>query len=115
MKNMKETIAKPRKVALYASLDSDYCMVDEVRINTHDEHYRALPDGETRERILKGYVRITEPVDVAFSSLTDDSIVQKAVESLDAAEQEAIRELNAKIAAIRSQKAQLLTLTHQSE
>lgn len=113
MKDMKEEIARSRKIALYKSLDSDYYLTDEVRLTSLDEHYRPLPDGERREHILKGYVRISAPIEVAFTSLENDSIVQKAVESLDALERDAIRELNEKIAAIREQKSQLLALTYQ--
>lgn len=115
MKDFKEEIVRPRKVALYKSLDSSWFMLDEVQQTTLDENYRPLPDGETRERTIKGYVRVSEPVEITLAPLADDSIVQKAVESLDALERDAYRELNEKIAAIRSQKAQLLALTHQPE
>jgi hypothetical protein len=115
VKDMKEEISRPRNIALYKSLDSDWYTVDEVRFATFDEHYRPLPEGEAREKVMKGFVRVSEPVEVTFSQLGNDSIIQKAVESLDEAEREAIRELNAKIAAIREQKSQLLALTYQPE
>lgn len=113
MNNVKEELTRPRKVALYASLDSSWCYVAEVSYVKHDEHWDPLPDGEVRERPIKGFVRVSEPVDIHLQGLADDAMVQKAVESLDEAEREAIRELNTKIAAIRAQKAQLLALAHQ--
>jgi hypothetical protein len=115
MNDMKEEIIRPRPIALYKRLDGGWYMVDEIRYRNHDEHYSPLPEGEKREHALSGYVRVSEPVEVAFSPLADDAVIQKAVESLDQAERDAIRELNEKIAAIRSQKAQLLALTHQPE
>ena len=113
MIDIKEEVAKPRKVALYASLDSSWSYLAEVDFLKYDEHYEPLPAGVERERPKKGFVRVSEPIDLQLRPLADDFIVQKAVESLNEAEREAIRELNAKIAAIRSQKAQLLSLTHQ--
>lgn len=116
MNDMKEDILRPRKIALYKSLEgSGWFMVDEVRFSALDETYKLLPEGEKREQVMKGYVRVSDPIDVTFRPLADDSVIQKAVESLDYLEREAIRELNAKIAAIRSQKAQLLALTYQPE
>lgn len=115
MKDTQEEIALPRKVALYKSLDSDYYMISEVQFSKLDEHYNVLPEGEERERVVRGYVRITAPVEVSFTSLDNDSVIQKAVETLDEMERDAIRELNQKIASIREQKSQLLALTHQVE
>lgn len=113
--NLKEEIAKPRKVALYASLDSAWCYVSEVDYDNYDEHWDKLPDGQVRERQKKGYVRISEPVEIALTAISNDSIVENAVKSLDEAERAVVREMNEKIAAIRGQKAQLLALTHQPE
>lgn len=113
--NIKEEIAQARKVALYASLDSAYCYVAEVSYDEYDEHWDKLPDGQVRERQKKGYVRISDPVEIALTAISNDSIVENAVKSLDEAERAVIREMNEKIAAIRGQKAQLLALTHQIE
>lgn len=113
--NIKEEIAKSRKVALYASLDSAYSYVSEVDYVDYDEHYHPYPDGQTRERQKKGYVRISEPVEISFSAISNDAVIENAVKSLDEAERAVIREMNEKIAAIRGQKAQLLALTHQIE
>lgn len=115
MKEMKEELAKPRTAALYASLDSSYCYVMEVIYTKLDERWDPLPNGEVREKPIKGYVRISEPIELTFRAVSDDAIVANAVKSLDEAEREALNELNTKIAAIRAQKAQLLALTHQSE
>lgn len=115
MKDFKTEILRRRPVALYQSISSDYFFVDEVKYATHDERYEPLPEGEKRERVSKDYVRISEPVEIGFEALTDDSIVQKAVAALDEAERVAINELNAKIASIRQQKASLLALTHTPE
>lgn len=116
MKDFKEQIVRPRKVALYAALDiSNFYMVWEVHYSDHDEHWTKLPEGQLREESHKGYVRITEPVDLHFSPISDDTIVQNAVRSLDDAEREVLREMNTKIAALREQKKQLLAITHQQE
>lgn len=116
MIDLKEKITKPRQVALYALLDSPgLYMISEVRFTKLDEHYSPLPEGELQERPIKGCVRVSEVIEITFAALADDSMVQNAIASLDEAEREAIRELNAKIAALRAQKAQLLALTHQPE
>jgi hypothetical protein len=116
MKDLNEQIARPRKVALYASLNmAQFYMLWEVRYSSADERYDPLPDGETREVPIDGYVRVSEPIDLTFKAVASDEVVQNAVASLDAAERKAIQELNAKIAAIREQKAQLMALTHQPE
>lgn len=115
MKNLKDELAKLRNVAVYASLESSYCHVTDVTFSKFDEHYVALPDGETREKPMKGYVRISEIIPVEFRPISEDSVVANAIQSLDAAEREAIQELNAKIAAIREQKAQFLALAHHPE
>lgn len=113
MKDFKKELAKPREVALYAALDSDFCYVSCVSYEVYDEHWNPLPDGQRRERPIKGYVRVSEPFAIQFKPIADDTVVANAVASLDEAEREAIRELNNKIAAIRGQKAQLLALVHQ--
>jgi hypothetical protein len=116
MKDLHEQIARTRKVALFASLTiPDFYMLWEVHYSNVDKHYDALPNGETREVPHEGYVRVSEPIDLHFTAVSDDAVVQNAVASLDEAERKAIAELNAKIASIRSQKAQILALTYQPE
>jgi hypothetical protein len=111
--HFKAEIDKPHKVALYASMEHDWVMVWEVRYDAYDERYNKLPDGQMREIPREGYVRLTEPVDIKFTAITDDEMVQKAVESLNEEERKAIEALNAKIASIRDRKSQLLALTNQ--
>lgn len=116
MKNIKETVARPRTVALYSSMDmDDYYAVMEVLYVDYDEHYSPLPAGQKREYPKSSYVRISEPIEITFSAITNDEIVARAVESLNEEERKVIDELNRKIAAIREKKSQLLALTHQPE
>ena len=116
MKDMKEAIAKSRKVAVYASLGEHvWYPIFEVTYRRRDERYQPLPDGQLRELPIENFVRVSEPVEINFTAASDNSVVQLAIESLNAAERKAIDELNTKITAIREQKAQLLALTHQTE
>lgn len=116
MKNIKEIVAKPRKIALYASMDmSDYYCALEVTYVDYDEHYTPLPNGQFREYPKASYVRVTEPVEITFTAISNDEVVAKAVESLNEEERKAIEELNTKIAGIREKRNQLLALTHQVE
>jgi hypothetical protein len=116
MKDVRDQVAKKRKVALYASMDmGDYYPVLEVSYVDYDEHLNPLPAGQLREYPKQGYVRISEPIELSFSPISNDEIVAKAVESLNEEERKAIDELNRKIAAIREKKSQLLALTHQVE
>jgi len=116
MKNVRDIVSKPRKVALYASMViSDHYPVLEVSYVDYDEHYTPLENGQLREYPKTGYVRISEPVEVEFAAIDKDEIVAKAFESLNEEERNAIEELNTKIAVIREKKAQLLVLTHQVE
>jgi len=114
MKDFKELLVKPRKVALYASFDIDTALVLEINYSRYDEHYSLLPEGQMREKPIQGCVRISEPMEVTFQGIDNDEVIQKAVESLDAEERKAIEDLNAKIADIRERKSQLLALTHES-
>lgn len=115
MKSFKEKLAKPCRIAMYSSLDSDFCYVTNVTFTKFDEHFDVLPDGAEREKPMKGFVRISEIVEVELRPVSDDTAVANAMQSLDQAEREAIQELNAKIASIREQKSQLLALTHNPE
>lgn len=116
MKNFKDAVAKPRKVALYANLTiDDYFCVWEVVTTDYDEHYKTLPEGQTRERPITGWVRITDPVAMEFVAVDNDSVVRHAVESLNEQERALIDEMNKKLADIRERKNQLLALTYQVE
>lgn len=115
MKNLKQDIEKPRKLALYCHMESDnWYMVRDVRYLTHDEHYRPLPEGQTREDVYEGFARVSEPIDIQFTAINSDEIVAKAVEALNAEEMKILNDLNAKLAKIRDRKHQLLALTHQT-
>jgi hypothetical protein len=111
MKDMKAAVAKPRWVALYARMDSDWYTVWEVEYSDRDEHYQLLPDGQLREVPVKGYVRITEPVAVEFRAIDNDEVVARAVESLNESERALLSEMSKKLAEIRERKSQLLALT----
>lgn len=116
MDNLKDAFAKPRLVAMYAHLTvNEIFSVFEVTYCDYDEHYRALAPGERRENLRASYVRISEPVEVTFTSVSNDEVIQKAVATLDAEERQAIDELNKKVAAIRERKSQLLAITFQPE
>lgn len=116
MNNVKEAIAKARTVALYAALDvTDYFTVMPVNYVNYDEHYAPLPEGSKREKSYDTFVRVSEPIELTFQPLANDSIVQKAVESIDEAERRLREELNKKLAALREQRSQLLALVHQPE
>lgn len=114
MKDFKPTIAKPRVIALHACLTiDDYVSVFEVHTVGYDETFAPLPEGQTRERALPGWVRISEPVEIKFTAVDNDSIVRHAVESLNEEERKIVDEMNKKLADIRGRKNQLLSLTHE--
>lgn len=114
MKNIKTAVQKPREVALYAHMSSDdWYTVFEVTYSNRDEHYTPLQTGQRRELPMEGYVRVSAPLEVKFTAIDEDMVIQKAVESLNAEERKAIEDLNAKIASIRERKNQLLALGHQ--
>lgn len=114
MKDFREVAVKPRKVAVYASMDmQNYYTVMEVTYDQWDEHYKPLPAGKQREHIIKGYVRISTIIDIQPQAINSDEIVGHAVEALNAEECKLIDELNQKIAAVREKKAQLLALGHE--
>lgn len=118
MKDMKEEVAKPRKVALYmymASSGDPWYSVYEVTFNRYDEHYDLLPEGQEREDTRQGFTRVSDITEVAFAPLSSDAVVQQAVASLDEEERKTMAELNQRIAEIRGRKAQLLALTYQPE
>ena len=114
MKDFKEQIGKPRVLALYANLTvDDYTAVFEMTFVDYDEHYETLPVGEQRERTMEGWVRISEPVEVQFSCIDNDSIVRNAVASLEEQERQLRAELAKKLVTLHDRKNQLLALTYQ--
>lgn len=114
--DIKIALAQPRTVALYMSIsDSNYLTVMDIHYVNYGEDYQPLPEGQRREIPSSHYVRITEPVEIRFTAISDDAVVQNAIASLNEEERKAIAELNQKVTAIRERKAQLLALTYQSE
>jgi len=114
MKDFNVAMEKPRKVALYASLTiNDFYAMYEVRDLDFDTHYQPLPEGQTRESPVEGWVRISEPAEVTFRPMSSDAVVRQAVESLEETERKVIDEMNQKLAQIRERKHQLLALTYQ--
>lgn len=116
MENIKEQAELPRKIALYQYLgEHPWYSVMEIVYSGHDERYNPLPDGQIREVPRDSFVRVSEPQEIKFSVLADNSIIEQAVASLNESERQAIEELNKKLMSIRERKAQLLSLTHQPE
>jgi hypothetical protein len=112
-KDMRAEVLKPRKIALYLSIEHGWYSVWEVRYTERDEHYRKLE--VPREEPRANYVRVSEPVDIEFRPINSDQVVANAVEALNEAERALLREMNSKIAEIRNRKAQLRCLTHEPE
>lgn len=116
MKNIKEAIAKPRAVALYASLTVDnFVAIYEVGYVNYDEHYVPLPDGQLRERPIEGWVRISRAQEVTFSAIDNDSVIRNAVAAMDEEERKLRAELHRKIAELHNRKKQLLALSYEPE
>jgi hypothetical protein len=115
VKDFKADLAKTRFVALYASLTMDYVTINEVRYADYDERYQALPAGQRRELPWSSYVRISEPVEVAFAAIGNDEMIRHAVAALDIEERTVIEELNTKLNSIRERKQQLIAITFQPE
>lgn len=116
MKNLDKALAKKRQIALYASMNVDGMFtVWEVDIVNYDENYQILPDGQTRERAIKGYVRVSELVEAEFSGVDNDTVVRNAVETLNEQERQIRAEFAQKLADLNEQRSQLLALTHQPE
>lgn len=113
---MAAEIGKPRKVALYMNLNAPSSLtVWEVPYVAWDERYAPLPAGQTRERPRNSYVRVSDPLEVGFTPVDDDSMVRNAVSSLDEQERALLDELNRKLADIKERRNQLLALTYQAD
>lgn len=116
MKDMKEVVARPRKVALYCSLTlNDYYPIQEVEYSRFDEQYNPLPEGQLRERIDKDCIRISEPIEIQFVGLESEQMATAATESLNQQERDLTEEFAKKLANVREKRSQLLALTHQVE
>lgn len=75
------------------------------------EHGFNSIQGEEFEEI-RGYVRLSEYLDVEFSPISDDSQIQKHVAALDKVRQGVVYEFTRKLADIDRQKSELLAITH---
>jgi hypothetical protein len=119
MKDLKEDIQKARKIALYlysrGTNTSPWYSVAEVHFSQYGANYERLPDGQEREEPRDGFTRVSDIIDVTFTPLNSEDVIQQAVASLDEEERKTMAELNQKLAEIRGRKAQLLALTHQTE
>lgn len=120
MKDMKEEVAKPRRVALYlytraTTSGTTWYSVSEVHFSQYDEHYQRLPDGQEREEPRDGFTRVSDIIEMAFTPLSSEDVIQQAVASLDEEERKTMAELNQKLAEIRGRKSQLLALTYNPE
>jgi hypothetical protein len=72
-----------------------------------------LPDGATREYVCTGYVRVSEPIDVTWTGIDDDSMIQNAVTSLDEEILKIRNETAKRIDEIEQRRSQFLALVHQ--
>lgn len=115
MKDLKALIAKPRHIALYSMAEGGSLIPLQVSYADYDENLQPLPAGERRERPVSGFVRVTEPVEMTFRAIDDETMVRNAVAALNEEERKVLNELNIKLADIRERKSQLLALTHQVE
>jgi hypothetical protein len=61
------------------------------------------------------YVRATEPLEVTFTPLSDEVIVEGRVKSLDAEIEKTRAEMSLKINDLKDQKQRLLAITHQED
>ncbi len=113
MQNIKESITRPREVALYSVTEGGSLLVLEVSYKKYDENFQPLPEDDRRECGISGFIRVSEPVKVTFTAIDNDMMVRNAVQSLNEEERKLIDELNTKLAQIRERKSQLLALTHQ--
>lgn len=117
MNDMKEEVSKTRKVALYlytrGNSGSPWYSISEVHFSQYSEHYDRLPEGQWREEPRDGFTRVSDIVEMAFTPLSQESVIEQAVASLEEEERKTMAELNQKLADIRGRKAQLLALTYQ--
>lgn len=99
---MKNPLERTYKVALYQYLASGYG--GGVMVFDRGDHDKPMSD----------YARISQVVEVSFAGLSNDEAIQNAVAALNEAERQAVNELNRRITDIRTRKAKLLALTHDS-
>lgn len=91
------------KIALYKDLRFDFISV------TQQPDF--LPEGESEMYERPGYARISEWIDVEFPTLTNDEVIQSALRSIDASEQEAREKFHAELRKFHDMRSNLLALT----
>lgn len=109
-----QAIQKRIRVALYISNSGGYCCVNEIRYTSEDENGDLLPDDGEREEPPLMYTRISEPIEITFSRIPNEEIIQGVVKSLAQEEMEARRRLNSALRDINERRADLLSLSHES-
>lgn len=113
-KQMAEAARLPRKIAVYAHLTiPDQFMVAEVRFNDMDEHWQKLPPGQEREETHYNHVRISEITTMVCEPISEDTIVQNAVASLDKQAADLTAEYYEQLGKVRGMKSQLLALSYE--
>lgn len=110
---IRKALDKPMEIALYLSLEYGNIAVWERRMVNHDKHYNELPNGETREHPMTGFVRISEPITVSWTQTDEETMVQNAMGALDLEVQKIRTEMQAKLDQLEERRSQLLAITHQ--
>lgn len=95
-------IDKVHAVALYRSIEHGWASVLQY-FGERDAEYHG------------SYVRISEPMELTFRPLADDTVIQNAIAALNAQEVKVRLECEKSLAQIREMKSNLLALTHQPE
>lgn len=85
-----------------------------ARFKRLGEHSFETFGDEALERV-KGYVRLTEYVEVEFPPLRDGVLVEKHLEALDAAEAEVRTRFQSMLNEIERQRQELRAITHKPE
>lgn len=80
------------------------------RLGEHSFECVQTEDFET----IKGYIRLTEYVDVDFPPLRDDAVVEKHLKALDDAEADVRTRFQQALNEINNQRQELRAITYQS-
>ena len=102
MSTEKDPFAQPYKIALYKELSSGW---------THVSHFY----GEDDANYHGDSVRISQPVEVPFEPLSDEKVIEAALKTLDATEQNIRVEFQKKLDALNEQRNRFRALTHQPD
>lgn len=103
--NEKDPFAQPFKVALYKELTGGWTHVSSFYEgkDVNDANYHS------------GSVRISEPIAINFSPLSDEKVIESALQTIDAAELQLRNEFQQKLDELKEQRSRFLALTHQPE